>query len=222
MLTTSMATMAALQVAPHQPITFSSRTAHVRMNEIPYDIKFLREAKTALRNAVDAQGGLLDEDALACVEALTAVNPSLPNPSEDNDLWSGKFSFCTALFGGALGCRGTVVLEESGALEVQCKLALAGTGDDATATLHVSGDVAADGDTSLALQEGSKLALQGAGPEIVAACAAAFPGLKLEVADDGGFLAAPPSLTLSQLYLDQDMHIVSVADAAPLVLCKEK
>ena len=188
-----------------RPKVVGVRGSGVHLKEIPFDISFLRTAKKALRNALQEQDGILDDDARACVDALSAVNPSLPNPSEDNDLWSGKWTFsCASQAEGVLG-RGSLQLDESGVLEMQCDVALDATGTPTT--LRASGRVSAVADTVLELQCDSMELEAGATQELVTACSAA---LNLELKDDagGGWAATPSPLRLAQLYLDQDMHIV--------------
>ena len=59
-----------------QPVLATYRAAGIRMQgdaEIPFDVHFLRAAKGALRKCLQAEGGMLNEDALATVGALAAV-----------------------------------------------------------------------------------------------------------------------------------------------------
>lgn len=212
-----------VQRAPFVPARMASPLA----NEIPYDIKFLRTAKAALRKALEEEGGALDDDARACVEALNVANPSLPNPAEDNDLWSGAWSFQTAsLFSTAIRAEGSVNVDESGELELTCTL----TSGESVGTLSMQARVAAAADTVLELQC-ERIALSS--EALVSACSEAT-GLSLEPTEDGAqWLASEPlpALKLAQLYLDQDMHIVGRAALAdgedeatsdPLVLVKER
>ena len=206
-------------LAPHNSRVYT-RAPFPRATEIPFDIHFLRGAKNALRKSLDEEGGVLVEDAQACVEALSAVNPSLPNPSEDSDLWSGTWSFATSsLLSSALAAEGSVVLSESGALELTCEL----TSAESSATLSVQGQVAAADDTVLELQC-ERIALSS--EALVAACAEAT-GLSLAEAGGEWVAAAPlPSLKLAQRYLDQDTHIVGALVEGerrdpPLVLFKK-
>jgi hypothetical protein len=207
--------------------------------EIPYDIHFLRAAKTAVSRALEDEGGLLDEDALATIGALADVNPSKPDPANDNDLWSGSWVFRTASLLSGPGSleqrsRGDVVLEESGALEVEVTLAVGAAGTPAT--LGVAGQISADGDDVLEL-ECERVVLSTPTDDAEASAAvtsvAEAMGLTLERVSDAWVAAPPlPALRLAQLYLDQDCHILGVLSGAeadvqrdplqPLVLFKKR
>ena len=46
----------------------------------------IRAFKGALRRALAAEDGMLSEDTLACIAAMSEVNPSAPDPATDRDL----------------------------------------------------------------------------------------------------------------------------------------
>ena len=231
LLVAAVGLLPAPPLLPRAPLASTRRAAFVRATEIPFDVHFLRAAKSAVRRSLEDEGGLLTEDALETIKVLSDVNPSGPDPSADNDLWSGTWEFHIAsLVSRPLEQRGrgSVVVEESGELELQCSLALGGTG--APASLRVTGRVSAVADAVLELQcEKVVLSLQGQDEKLVGACVQAT-GLKMEPSADEWIAASPlPAVRLAQLYLDQDCHIVRVSEDAaeqgqgqrdPLVLFK--
>ena len=54
--------------------------------------------KGALRRALAAEDGMLSEDTLACIAAMSEVNPSAPDPATDDDLWTGEFELSSRVF----------------------------------------------------------------------------------------------------------------------------
>ena len=210
-----------------------SRCCPIRCcDSIPFDVQFLRTAKRALRRALAEEQGSLSEDALATVNALTVVNPTLPNPSEDRDLWSGSFDLVTTLLQSSDGTNSlqagsaTIDVEEdSGRLNLLAQLTLL---DSALpAELRLTGHVSVSGDAELTLTCES-LAITAADEaeadkaEAMVATTAAAAGLTLERSADGSALAAVeplPTVRLGQLYLDQDCHIVKAQSGGePFVL----
>ena len=158
----------------------------------------------------------------------------MPDPSTDSDLWSGSWEFRSATLFAGLSDRpgnGSVELDESGDLRLQYALELGSTG--VAATLCIDGRVAAASDDVLALAcDHAALSLSSPSDEagtIVATCAKAA-GLALQSADGAWVASTPlPTLQITQLYLDQDCHIVRVlgseaegeGNAQPLVLFKK-
>jgi hypothetical protein len=196
--------------------------------EIPFDIFFLRAAKTALRQALEAESGALDEDALATVEALSQANPTEPDPSADVDLWSGQFRLASSTLSLAHAqieqcgaCR--VVISEDGQLDLTGTLALGS--NEEQAKLSVRGRVHATAEKELELvAEGIALTGQAVGCESLVAAGAQAAGLQPCGLD--GFQWAAKPICLRQLYLDQDCHILQPLDdegasGVPLILFKE-
>ena len=184
------------------------RCGHIVAREIPYDVAFLRGCKAALRKSLAVDSGLLSEDALAAVEALAAVNPSLPDPSSDADLWSGEFELLTNTFSAAAHgveqlARPAVQIAEDGSVTLSATIGQS-SGDGTP--LSISGSLRATEDAMLALSCTAQLAPTASG-EIRAACAAAS-GLAFGSSEQ----AADPSaeLALRILYLDQDLHILEL------------
>ena len=58
----------------------------------------IRAFKGALRRALAAEDGMLSEDTLACIAAMSEVNPSAPDPATDDDLWTGEFELSSRIF----------------------------------------------------------------------------------------------------------------------------
>ena len=194
------------------------RHASPRAEDIAVDVSFYRAAKTALRAALTEEGGLLSEDAIAMVEALAAVNPTRPDPSEDFDLWSGKFELSSS----SLSLAGMVqeavacisISKDDGALE------LAGTlraTDGSRLRVVLSGCIEPTGDATLKLDRPA-LRLQGfegtdgAGAAAMVAAVGAELALTFAEVDDAELEwtadTTLPDMSLSQLYLDQDLHIL--------------
>ena len=216
LLVAAVGLLPAPPLLPRAPLASTRRAAFVRATEIPFDVHFLRAAKSALRRSLEDEGGLLTEDALETIGVLSDVNPSAPDPSADYDLWSGTWEFHIAsLVSGPLEQRGrgSVVVDESGELELHCSLALGATG--APASLRVTGRVSAVADAVLELQCAQVvLSLEGQDETLVSACAQAT-GLELEPWADEWIGAQPlPALRLAQLYLDQDCHVVRLSEDA--------
>ena len=57
----------------------------------------IRSFKSALRRALAAEAGALSEDTLACIAAMSEVNPSAPDPATDDDLWTGEFELSSRI-----------------------------------------------------------------------------------------------------------------------------
>ena len=57
----------------------------------------IRAFKGALRRALAAEDGALSEDTLACIAAMSEVNPSAPDPATDDDLWTGEFELSSRI-----------------------------------------------------------------------------------------------------------------------------
>ena len=235
MMTAAVATMMVPVIAftPHlrTPPPPRLQLAEDSPTEIPFDVSFLRTAKFALRRALQEEGGTLSEDALACVGALAAVNPSLPNPSADDDLWAdAAFSMVSNSLvtrdSGHITQKGSAFVDVDGlgGLEVSATLGLRAAEVEATASLHLTGKAAPAADTELELQcDSLTMTIDGDGATtsaedleaLVATCATAA-GMTLErkEADEGASLqwaaAADtlPVLRLGQLYLDQSCHIL--------------
>ena len=152
-------------------------TAIAASEEIPFDVFFLRAAKSALRQALEAESGTMnDEDALATVAALSQANPTEPDPSADVELWSGSFKLASAPFSlpqaqieqcGA--CQ--VIISEEGQLDLSGTVAL---GPDAEqAMLSVKGRVEVRSESELeVLTERIILTCQAEGCEPLVAASA--------------------------------------------------
>ena len=148
------------------------------------------------------------------LSALSQANPSLPNPSADNDLWSGSFALASASLTSDLSfeqrAAASVVIDEHGGMELSADVSLS----ELPATLSLSGSVSPAGDTELQLEFKSlTLTL----PEDVADAASSLmaiktyadaAGLSLERSADEKCVWAStepiPAITLGQIYLDQD------------------
>jgi hypothetical protein len=214
--------------------------------EIPFDVHFLRSAKRALKQALRQESGALDEDALACVDALAVANPTMPNPSADDDLWAdGSFALLSDAFSGATSGRivqrgaALVDVDGLGGFELSATLGLMTPTSEAAASLHIVGTASAVGDAELELRcDQLTVAVDDAAgasadelASLLSACAEAA-GLQLEHAGTPSSLkwaadkASFPPVRLGQLYLDQDCHIlVRLEDGArldqPIVLFAE-
>jgi hypothetical protein len=115
----------------------------------------IRAFKGALRRALAAEDGMLSEDTLACIAAMSEVNPSAPDPATDDDLWTGEFELSSRMFVPTAAapleiCSGTVCvgfeLTESFELTADVLVTQAGgTAPDApNARLVLSGSIAAE------------------------------------------------------------------------------
>ena len=171
--------------------------------EIPFDIQFLRTAKSALRQSLKESSGSLDEDALATIYALADVNPSKPNPAEDIDLWSGEWGFTTTIPLGAEQATlvGTADIGVDGAISLRCDVMMGG----ATAvTVELSGTVSDATDDVLELAC-DRVKLEGSSED---AAKLVSDAMGWTIDSEGLVSSALPTLRLAQLYLDQDCHIV--------------
>lgn len=198
--------------------------------EIPFDVHFLRSAKAALRSALQQEGGVLDEDGLACVAALAVANPTLPNPSADDDLWAdGSFSLLSGAISSMTSGRvvlrgaGEVKVDNLGGFEVSTTLGLTTDANgEATASLSAVGAATAVDDAELEVRcDQLTLAVDnvaGASPDelanLISTCAEAT-GLEFERPSSTAPLTwaaieatLPAAARLRQLYLDQDCHIL--------------
>lgn len=196
-----------------------------RLEEIAIDVGFYKSAKAALRTALDVDLGTLSEDAVAMIDALSEVSPTRPDPAEDNDLWSGSFSLSTS----TLALPGSGVVQQAGAaVEVDddgrlLLLATIGSAEntDAAVSVCLTGNltVAADDELELACDQLGLAQVEDSdeagAAALVAACEAAL-GITLSVGSSdvqpglARWNAEPPlpKLRLSQLYLDQELHVV--------------
>ena len=93
------------------PAALRTRTA----TAITYNdfVNEIRAFKGALRRALAAENGMLSEDTLACIAAMSEVNPSAPDPATDDDLWTGEFELSSRIFVPTVAapleiCSGTV------------------------------------------------------------------------------------------------------------------
>lgn len=205
--------------------SYSIRAPRARMqeNEIPYDVFFLRGAKSALRGALAEDAGSLSEDAVATISALAVANPSMPDPAVDRELWTGSYDLLTASSILTIDGFGKVTLHdiilEDGAFKLEASIA-------SDALVSMQGWVRADGDVHFQLElldvavpfaSEQPTATQQA---LVDACDQAM-GLQLTRDDDDAttptcLRASPPlpSLRLRILYLDQSMLILARAPEA--------
>ena len=223
--------LASCAMQPHGGVALLRRsqpTAVMTSKErvIPFDVHFLRTAKTALRRAL-LSGDMprqLDGDGIACIEALSVVNPTEPDPSTDADLWSGAFELLTPSLEreGVVQRMAAVTITEDGALRLLAALVV-GPGA-ARAEVSASGRANATGDASLVLTwEDLRLSLHTASPDdaLLSLCSSSIGGLRREP-DEGDGVArwavadasTLPQLELEQVYLDQDMHILRRSQSA--------
>ena len=186
--------------------------------EISVDVEFYRKAKMALRAALHADAGMLSEDALAMISALSAVNPTRPDPSADEDLWSGHFELASSM----IAALNSPVVQAGAAVDI---------GDDGAVTLaatlrareEMAQDVKVNLQAHLHAISDAELELNchelllhaesdtAAVRSVVEACSTAA-GVALQRADEGDGCrweasAKLASLRLAILYLDQDLHV---------------
>ena len=183
--------------------------------EIPFDIHFLRSAKSALQCALAEEDGVLDDDAKATVDALALANPTDPDPSSDVDLWSGDFTLATSTLsfdGGLVTQRGaaSVSVDEHGELSLDATLVLGQP--VAPASLSLVGRLRAVGNDQLELMSARLTVSCSAEATIIAACGETV-GLTFQRGTrDSEWIVEPtlPPLRLHQRYLDQDCHILQL------------
>ena len=180
----------------------------------------LRSSKAALARGLEAEGGVLSQDALALVEGLERVNPSAPDPTNDPEFYTGAFRVLTVLSPPLL--RAHELTQAAASVEVGgacCTLAVE--------LAHASGEVAliaaeaelsAVDDVSFALALDTACVTPGGGAEGGVAAAALvrelLPSAPAVAATDGEALAlgggALAQLTATVLYMDQDFIVAQV------------
>ena len=115
----------------------------------------IRAFKGALRRALAAENGMLSEDTLACIAAMSEVNPSAPDPATDDDLWTGEFELSSRIFVPTAAapleiCSGTVCVgfELTESFELTADVLVSQAGGTAPAApnarLVLSGSIAAE------------------------------------------------------------------------------
>ena len=115
----------------------------------------IRAFKGALRRALAAEDGMLSEDTLACIAAMSEVNPSAPDPATDDDLWTGEFELSSRIFLPTAAapieiCSGTVCVgfELTESFELTADVLVTQAGGKAPTTpnarLVLSGSIAAE------------------------------------------------------------------------------
>ena len=192
--------------------------------DIAVDVNFYKSAKIALRTALDEQDGALSDDALAMVDALADVNPTRPDPSEDNDLWSGSFDLASsALSVGSVRQRGSgsIEVDDDGKMMLFATLEASADEGGGALSLVLTGTLRAsdDAELELACEQVGLAQLEDADTEetklLISACEGAtglsFAESTSEVQPDlprWDADAPLPTLRLAQLYLDQELHIV--------------
>lgn len=208
----------------------------------------LRRAKAALLLALRTEQpqGPLDEDAQAMVDALAEVNPSAPDPTADTELWRGDFELLSAPLGGLFGAPGVVQAAGSGvrlsetSASVRLELEIGGDCAGECAQVELEGAVVVAGEEALMWELSSVVVRAQAPKKWEAPLQAALRTLDLEGArgvwSDGAWSASAPAhggeeggsdewpvLRTEIRYLDQDLMILSLGDAAqlpPLVLSR--
>ena len=220
---------AALASASYTPTRVVLRTSLLTASEIDFSPTFLRAAKAALRQSLDSDGGHLSEDASATILALASVNPTNPDPSNDDDLWTGEFSLATAPLSSLVsalplqmshGCLRISTSSEDGGHVLELTASGVVAADASTsvtaAELRLVGRIKVVGDADLELQPES-LILRSASPGcdvddgLLQTCKQAGFAFDSSSANDGEWAVPPddlPSARYRQLYLDQDCHIL--------------
>ena len=139
---------------------FAARPSRLRtraVTAITYNdfVNEIRAFKGALRRALAAEDGMLSEDTLACIAAMSEVNPSAPDPATDDDLWTGEFELSSRIFVPTAAapleiCSGTVCVgfELTESVELTADVFVMPAGGTAPAApnarLVLSGSVAAE------------------------------------------------------------------------------
>ena len=126
----------------------------------------IRAFKGALRRALAAEDGMLSEDTLACIAAMSEVNPSAPDPATDDDLWTGEFELSSRIFVPTAAapleiCSGTVCVgfELTESFELTADVFVMPAGGTAPAApnarLVLSGSIAAEDAETLRFSVGA-------------------------------------------------------------------
>ena len=133
----------------------------------------IRAFKGALRRALAAENGMLSEDTLACIAAMSEVNPSAPDPATDDDLWTGEFELSSRIFMPTAAapleiCSGTVCVgfELTESFELTADVLVTQAGGKAPAApnarLVLSGSIAAEDAETLRFKAGRSVVQSGA------------------------------------------------------------
>lgn len=149
----------------------------------------IRAFKGALRRALAAEDGMLSEDTLACIAAMSEVNPSAPDPATDDDLWTGEFELSSRIFVPTAAapleiCSGTVCvgfeLTESFELTADVFVTQAGRKAPAApnARLVLSGSIAAEDAETLRFKAAAAWCTVGLGHAAAAHTAQFMPNLE--------------------------------------------